>query len=315
MAREIGTFQFPDNFEVEKQNPLDARLRCPLYSDMLGSTTTMPFPYLGMVVAVTDDPDESLNGVYVRVANGGVSESAPTDWKKIDGKITDFAVYEVGISEDPDTGDILYDEPVLRITESNGAADDDIWEVPLSDIGAAGYNAAGCHKFTIGQGDFTDIENLGSSDVTDIAILMDRSTSAFNGWPDQVNGVQQIIDSLNDAGYFDGTVKVSLITYASPQGENVELGLNGDYNTIITALNNIPNPSGSTHINDAIVKAYTQLTGVDSRDGANKLIVIVNDGNIGDFDTANVTCTDIKEGTYVGNGTDASMSVIGIGID
>ena len=85
MAREQGTFIFSANYEVEKQNPLDARLRCPLYSDMLGSTTDMPYPYLGMVVAVTDDPDNTLNGVYVRVANEGVSPSVADDWKKIDG--------------------------------------------------------------------------------------------------------------------------------------------------------------------------------------------------------------------------------------
>ena len=152
MAREQGTFIFSANYEVEKQNPLDARLRCPLYSDMLGSTTDMPYPYLGMVVAVTDDPDNTLNGVYVRVANEGVSPSVADDWKKIDGKITNFEI-TTGL-----VGGSFEGQEVIRITESNAGAPDDIWEVPTSSFGGGVPSSgvgAGCFSWDFDTTDTT----------------------------------------------------------------------------------------------------------------------------------------------------------------
>ena len=173
MARTPGNSNVSYNFEVFKEGPFDARLVCPTYLDLLGDETPLPLPYLGMVVAVTEDADATKNGVYVRVANPGVEgASLDTDWKKIDGKITDFAVYPTGLTDDPDTG-VPYDEPVLRITESNGGAPDLYWEVPLSDIGAAGYNAAGCHKFTIGAGDLSSI-SVGDATESDIVFVVDN---------------------------------------------------------------------------------------------------------------------------------------------
>ena len=62
MSRTIGTFEFPANFEVTKQAPLDARLATPLLSELTDSS--LPFPYKGMVVAVTDDTSSSNNGLY-----------------------------------------------------------------------------------------------------------------------------------------------------------------------------------------------------------------------------------------------------------
>ena len=66
MSRTIGTFEFPANFEVKKQAPLDARLTTPLLSELTDSS--LPFPYKGMVVAVTDDTSSSNNGLYQLVA-------------------------------------------------------------------------------------------------------------------------------------------------------------------------------------------------------------------------------------------------------
>ncbi len=62
MSRTTGTFEFPANFEVKKQAPLDARLTTPLLSELTDSS--LPFPYKGMVVAVTDDTTSSNNGLY-----------------------------------------------------------------------------------------------------------------------------------------------------------------------------------------------------------------------------------------------------------
>ena len=62
MSRNIGTFNFPANYEVNKLGPLDARAVTPLKSELIDSS--LPFPYLGMVVAVTEDTSPN-NGLYL----------------------------------------------------------------------------------------------------------------------------------------------------------------------------------------------------------------------------------------------------------
>jgi hypothetical protein len=61
MARTTGTFTFPSNFEVTKAAPLDARASTPLKSELTDGS--LPFPYLGMLVAVTED-STSNTGLY-----------------------------------------------------------------------------------------------------------------------------------------------------------------------------------------------------------------------------------------------------------
>ena len=78
MARTTGTFEFPSNFEVTKAAPLDARLATGLLSELTDSS--LPFPYKGMVVAVTDDSTIDNNGVYV--LSGGDATDI-TNWSKI----------------------------------------------------------------------------------------------------------------------------------------------------------------------------------------------------------------------------------------
>ena len=163
MARELGTFIFSANYEVEKQNPIDARLRCPLYTDMLGTTSDMPYPYLGMVVAVTDDPDATLNGVYVRVANEGVSESTGTDWKKIDGRIASFAVIN-----NPTDGDFAGTaDQIIRITQSNGSSEaDTFFDIDSSAFGGGGFR-------------FLGLATDHGSGVSDLGFLENETTYDF----------------------------------------------------------------------------------------------------------------------------------------
>ena len=335
MAREQGTFIFSANYEVEKQNPIDARLRCPLYTDMLGSTTNMPYPYLGMVVAVTDDPDTTLNGVYVRIANEGVSVSTADDWKKIDGKITDFAVYPTGLTDDPDTG-VPYDEPVLRITESNGGAPDLYWEVPLSDIGAAGYNAAGCHKFTIGAGDLSSI-SVGDATNTDIVFVVDNSisvkdltsTSDYGAGPgidpdtgqqwqqyeDQLNGIKTIIDQLGPTpdglGYLtNDIVRCSIVFFESCGNETVEVALTNSYTDLVDKIADLianrPSP-GSTNPAGGFHLAYEQLNGSNSRLDAGKLIIFTTDGGLNDYSES--TCTNYNDGYLWGSSLELTGNI------
>ena len=69
--RITGAINFSNNFEVLYEGPLDARLATPEYAQLTDSS--IPFPYLGMLVAVTSD-----DGV-----NGADSLSASSACKKI----------------------------------------------------------------------------------------------------------------------------------------------------------------------------------------------------------------------------------------
>lgn len=70
MARATGTFNFPSNFEVAKAAPLDARLSVETKEDLV----TLPFPYKGMIVSVTDDGSDT--GTYVLTGDDGSQASS-----------------------------------------------------------------------------------------------------------------------------------------------------------------------------------------------------------------------------------------------
>jgi hypothetical protein len=78
MARTTGTFTFPSNFEVTKAAPLDARASTPLKSELTDGS--LPFPYLGMLVAVTED-STSNTGLYLLSAADATNANS---WIKVD---------------------------------------------------------------------------------------------------------------------------------------------------------------------------------------------------------------------------------------
>jgi hypothetical protein len=144
IMRNLGDIiPFNLNFEPAKNAPIDARLKCPTYDDLLGNDTTLPYAYKGMIVAVTDDPDPTKNGVYVRIgANiGEAGTSVAEDWKKIDGRITGFAVIN-----DPTDGDFAdQGNQIIRITQSNGSSEaDTFFDILTSDfVGGGGFRFLG----------------------------------------------------------------------------------------------------------------------------------------------------------------------------
>lgn len=66
MSRVPGVFNFSANFEALIAAPLDARGTVVNYSELTDSS--LPYPYLGMVVAVTSDAITSNNGLYLLTA-------------------------------------------------------------------------------------------------------------------------------------------------------------------------------------------------------------------------------------------------------
>lgn len=81
--RITGAINFSNNFEVQYQGPLDARLSTPEFPQLTDSS--IPFPYLGMLVAVTSDENRSggsadNNGVYMLTSANSTLEAS---WTKV----------------------------------------------------------------------------------------------------------------------------------------------------------------------------------------------------------------------------------------
>ena len=176
--------------------------------------------------------------------------------------------------------------------------------------GSSGVSAAGCYDFIIQEGTITN--------DTDIVFVMDESGSAATGWTLQLSGITTIVDELNDEGYFDGRVKVGVIKYSDCADTTVSLNLNGDYSTVHDTITGLTHGGGGTFLGNGLVDAYEELIGVSSRSGANKLIIITNDGSITDYNSdscgsgsALTLATQIKAGTY---DEDIPMTIMSIGI-
>jgi len=84
LTRTAGVFNFSANFETLVAAPLDARLTVP-YLTHLTDGATIPYPYLGMVVAVTSDSTPSNNGIYYCTDIGTVPAfaSGTSVWTKL----------------------------------------------------------------------------------------------------------------------------------------------------------------------------------------------------------------------------------------
>jgi len=82
MSRTLGAFDYTQNYEVLNSYPLDARMKTGLYAD-LQDNVTIPYPYTGMIVAVTDDG--SNNGLYICTNKGTAIQYAngTTIWERV----------------------------------------------------------------------------------------------------------------------------------------------------------------------------------------------------------------------------------------
>ena len=79
MANRVpGVFNFSANFEALIAAPLDARGTVVNYSELTDSS--LPYPYLVMVVAVTSDATPTNNGLYILKATPATN---PSNWYKI----------------------------------------------------------------------------------------------------------------------------------------------------------------------------------------------------------------------------------------
>ena len=98
MGRTPGSFNFPSNLEVRLSEPLDARTKVALKSDLTTKETWTDLPawqspdgnvylYKGIIVSVTDDPEDLNNGVYLLT---GDDYSLEENWQKVNISAEEF---------------------------------------------------------------------------------------------------------------------------------------------------------------------------------------------------------------------------------
>ena len=79
--RNIGLITLNANFEVGFKGPLDARVSTPEYSHLTDGS--IPYPYPGMVVAVTEDATADNNGLYLLTDTSATAGSNISHWEKV----------------------------------------------------------------------------------------------------------------------------------------------------------------------------------------------------------------------------------------
>ena len=140
--RATGTFNFAANFETEFQGPLDARITTPELSQLTDGS--IPYVYNGMVVAVTDDPNDNngdINGLYLLIDDRAVPGDDINLWSRlgdasgggnpITALVYDSSTGELKITLTHDgSGDI---NSPLEYTETISFTDDDTYTSALTD--------------------------------------------------------------------------------------------------------------------------------------------------------------------------------------
>jgi hypothetical protein len=104
-TRVPGVFNFSANYEPLIAGPLDARLTVVNVSEL--TNNSLPYPYLGMPVIVTSDPDEKENGLWVLVK---LPATLKENWRQIafgDINIKEYTLNGTIVSIELEGGDIF----------------------------------------------------------------------------------------------------------------------------------------------------------------------------------------------------------------
>jgi hypothetical protein len=177
MANRVpGVFNFSANFEALIAGPLDARST--VFEVVELTNSTLPYPYLGMTVAVTSDPDPQENGVWILKA---LPATIKSNWYKLSDSGSDTTV----------TG-YTFNGTVATIQLSNGNDFDiDINDVQISGLQySVGISNHSYELITTGwtqeiiSGDTYNTHGLVFGDLTQAAklnvVVIDLNTSEDN---------------------------------------------------------------------------------------------------------------------------------------
>ena len=317
--RLIGSFNFPGNFEVKKEGPLDTRAVVGSIDDLLDTINSegeSKYQYFGMLVSVSGDADSANDGVY-RLLEGG-DPTQLDGWEKLGtgtGSGSDTFVKEgvldnsiLTLSYNDGTTPITIDFGECCGGTGSGELYDSEFEIPtVETVGGidSGTPIADLEGKTFSQifdlmffptqtptnsGPSTGLVLDGLGTIYEIGETFDvtfNTTAAGGGWSPATyaGGVVQ-------PSTYAGVVNNAVITYAgagvSPTVDGVSLTLNGAYD--------IEDPIETSYKVVAGENKWTLTTSFDSGeepyDSTNELISGAN------YPGGDKTSSDAFQGTY-----------------
>ena len=266
--RATGTFTFAANFETEFQGPLDARITTPELAQLTDGT--IPYVYNGMVVAVTDDPNDNngdINGLYLLIDDRAVPGDDINLWTRL-GDASGGGNPVTALAYDNNTGELkitlTHDgsgdvNSPLEYTETISFTDDDTYTSALTDTSTNVPNAVGGFKTS---DTVASLNGLSQNAMWDKLLFptvypsgSGASTGLSNNAPVQ-NGCVEIDTQLNVLL----TSTANRGTLSNPAGPwagnviNAEItGPGGPYNPVITT----PATLGPVTVNGHVVAQGT----------------------------------------------------------
>lgn len=264
--RATGTFTFAANFETEFQGPLDARITTPELAQLTDGT--IPYVYNGMVVAVTDDPNDNngdINGLYLLIDDRAVPGDDINLWTRL-GDSTGGGNPVTALDYDNNTGELKItlthdgtgNAPATEITQTISFTDDDTYTSALPAATEVPTAVGGIDAGTTAL----DLDGLSQNQMWDKLLFptvypsgSGASTGLSNNAPVQ-NGCVEIDTQLNII--LSSTANQG--TLSNPAGPwagnviNAEItGPGGPYNPAITT----PATLGQVTVNGHVVAQGT----------------------------------------------------------
>ena len=222
-----GNINFPFNFNVQLEGPIDARATVEAYADL----ASVPQKYDGMIVSVVDDADPELVGVYYYLDSSDTWTKVGTGAASALGDLTDVDL----------TGAI--NGNVIKYNSTSGnwepATDNNttqsLWRTITADSGTTNANsptdiltiAGGTDITTSITGDTVTINYAGAGG-TGAIISKDFFEIEANAAWDEVNGTTGNIDiRVPVQNVVDGQAKVPIATttawqFVGPKGAGAE---------------------------------------------------------------------------------------------
>ena len=276
--RSTGVFNFSSNFEALIAAPLDARGAVQSYSELTDGS--LPYPYVGMVVAVTSDTGATTNGLYILK---DTPATVSGNWYKLaEGAGTsNFGGVTSTAPVDTDNTDPL--NPVISMarsdTSTDGYLDHNDWNT-FNDKGTSNFGGV-----TSLAGQPVDTDN---TDPLNPVISMARSDTSTDGYLDHNDW-----NTFNDKGTsnFGGVTSLA--------GQPVDTDNTDPLNPVISMARSDTSTDGYLDHNDWNTfnnKGSSNITGV-TYSGTTQIIGLSDGGTFStDINTTQLTTTQFSTG-------------------
>ena len=261
--RATGTFTFAANFETEFQGPLDARITTPELAQLTDGT--IPYVYNGMVVAVTDDPNDNngdINGLYLLIDDRAVPGDDINLWTRL-GDSTGGGNPVTALDYDNNTGELKItlthdgngNAPATELTQTISFTDDDTYTSALPPATEVPTTVGGITSGTTAL----DLDGLSQNQMWD-KLLFPTVNPTGGGASTTLNDGQSNLEEIQKVYNVLLTSTANQGTLSNPAGVwtgnviNAEItGPGGPYNPVITT----PATLGPVTVNGHVVAQGT----------------------------------------------------------